>query len=201
MIRVGLTGGIACGKSTVARLLREKGVPVLDLDQVSRQVVEAGTPGFVAIAEKWPSVVKNGHIDRKALGKIAVDDVHGRRALEAIVHPLVWAECERWLSTQAAAGAPAAVVEAALMVETGSYRHYDRLLVVSASAEVQRQRLAAREGYDAATVEKWLATQYPLAEKEAVATVVIRNDGGVDALNQATEAAWAKLSAPDFGKH
>lgn len=193
MIRVGLTGGIACGKSAVAGLLRERGVPVLDLDQVSRRVVEPGTPGFAAVAEKWPSVVTNGQIDRKALGKLVVDDTSARRALEAIVHPLVWAECETWLTAQSAAGMPAAVVEAALMVETGSYRHYDRLLVVSASAEVQRERLAAREGYDAATVEKWLATQLPLAQKEAVATAVIRNDGDVEALALATETAWMQV--------
>lgn len=191
MIRVGLTGGIACGKSTVATLLRNKGVPVLDLDQVARQVVEPGTTGYAAVASAWPSVVTTGQIDRKALGKIVVDDVRARRALEAIVHPRVWEACEAWLDKQAQAGAAAAVVEAALMVETGSYQHYDRLIVVTASSEIQRHRLAAREGYDRATVEKWLATQRPLSEKEAVATVVIRNDGDTAALAAATDRAWA----------
>jgi dephospho-CoA kinase len=85
------------------------------------------------------------------------------------------------------------VVEAALMVETGSWRRYDKLLVVTCSAEVQRRRLQAREGYDAATAERWLAAQLPLVEKERLATAVIRNDGELDALRSATEAAWAGL--------
>jgi dephospho-CoA kinase len=190
MITVGLTGGIACGKSTVAGLLRERGVPVLDLDAVAREVVEPGQPALAAIAARWPEVIRDGRLDRKALGAQVVADSASRRELEAITHPAIWTAAERWLAAQTA---PAVVVEAALMVETGSWRRYDKLLVVTCSAEVQRRRLQAREGYDAATAERWLAAQLPLVEKERLGTAVIRNDGELEALRSATEAAWAGL--------
>lgn len=190
MITVGLTGGIACGKSTVAGLLRERGVPVLDLDAVAREVVEPGQPALAAIATRWPEVIRDGRLDRKALGAQVVADPAARRELEAITHPAIWTAAERWLAAQTA---PAVVVEAALMVETGSWRRYDKLLVVTCSAEVQRRRLQAREGYDAATAERWLAAQLPLVEKERLGTAVIRNDGELEALRSATEAAWAGL--------
>lgn len=191
MITVGLTGGIACGKSTVAALLAEAGVPVLDLDQVSREVVAPGTDGLAEIARRWPTVVRDGALDRKALGALVVADPAARRELEAITHPRIWAAMEAWLAGQTA---PAVVVEAALMVETGSWRRYDKLLVVTCAPETQRRRLAAREGYDAATVEQWLAAQLPLAEKERLATAVIRNDAGPAELAASTRATWAALT-------
>lgn len=190
MITVGLTGGIACGKSTVAALLREGGVPVLDLDAVARQIVEPGQPALAAIAQRWPAVVVEGRLDRKALGALVMADPAARRELETITHPAIWSAAEAWLAAQTA---PAVVVEAALMVETGSWRRYDRLLVVTCSPEVQRRRLRAREGFDEATADRWLAAQLPLAEKERLATAVIRNDGERDALQAATAAAWASL--------
>ncbi len=195
MITVGLTGGIACGKSTVAEILRGRGVPVLDLDQVGREIVAPGSEALAEIAARWPAVVSAGALDRKALGAIVMRDVDARRALEAITHPRIWAVMERWLAERQAEGAAAVVVEAALMVETGSYRRYDRLLVVSCRREVQAARLAAREGFDAATVERWLAAQLPLAEKEKLATAVIRNDGDHDALRVETERGWAGVGA------
>lgn len=194
MLTVGLTGGIACGKSTVARLLRERGVPVLDLDFVAREVVAPGSEGLAAIAERWPVVVRDGALDRKALGAVIVADPDARRALEAITHPRIWARTEAWLAKLAEAGVHVAVVEAALMVETGSWRRYDRLVVVSASRPVQLTRLMAREGLDRETAERWLAAQLPLAEKERHAHLVIRNDGDEAALRQAVDVAWAALA-------
>jgi dephospho-CoA kinase len=193
MRTVGLTGGIACGKSTVADLLRGRGVAVLDLDHVARDVVAPGEPALNEIAALWPSVVVGGALDRKALGAVIVADPAAKRALEAITHPRIWERMERWLAEQEAASAPVAVVEAALMVETGSYARYDKLLVVSCAPEVQRARLASREGYDAATVERWLAAQMPLAAKEAVANVVIHNDTSPEALATRTAAAWNEI--------
>lgn len=193
MKTIGLTGGIACGKSTVAGMLRAAGVPVLDLDQVAREVVAPGEPALAEIAARWPQVVVDGQLDRKALGAVIVADADARRALEGITHPRIWARMEAWLAARAGEGASAAVVEAALMVETGSYRRYDALLVVTCAPEVQRARLAAREGYDAATVERWLAAQMPLADKVALADAVIVNDGSAAALAAATRAAWAAL--------
>lgn len=191
MITVGLTGGIACGKSTVAAILRDLGVPVLDLDEVGRQIVAPGSEALAEVAFRWPEVVHEGVLDRKALGAIIVADPEARGALEAITHPRIWAASEAWLAAQ---NAPAAVVEAALMVETGSYRRYDRLLVVSCLPATQRARLSAREGYDAETVDRWLATQLPLTEKERVADAIIRNDGGEGELVESTRRVWARLS-------
>lgn len=195
MRTVGLTGGIACGKSTVADLLRARGVPVLDLDRVARDVVAPGEPALAEIAARWPSVVVDGGLDRKALGALVVSDPDVKRALEGITHPRIWERMERWLAEREREGAQVAVVEAALMVETGSFRRYDKLLVVSCPPEVQRARLAAREGYDAATVERWLAAQMPLAAKEAVADVVIHNDTSADVLAARTDAAWREILA------
>lgn len=193
MRTIGLTGGIACGKSTVAGMLRAAGVPVLDLDQVAREVVAPGEPALAEIAARWPQVVIDGRLDRKGLGAVVVADAEARRALEGITHPRIWERMEAWLAARASEGAEAAVVEAALMVETGSYRRYDALLVVTCAPEVQRARLAAREGYDAATVERWLAAQMPLAEKVGLADAVIVNDGDAAALATAVRAAWRAL--------
>lgn len=192
MITVGLTGGIACGKSTVAGVLRQLGVPVLDLDAVSREIVAPGTPALAEIGARWPAVVVDGRLDRAALGALIVARPDERRALEAITHPRIWEAMEAWLARQSA---PAVAVEAALMVETGSWRRYDRLIVVSCSPQTQRARLAAREGYDAATVERWLDAQAPLAEKERVADLILRNDGTPEELAETTRAAWASLCA------
>jgi len=195
MRTVGLTGGIACGKSTVAGLLRARGVPVLDLDQVARDVVAPGEPALAEIAAAWPQVVVDGRLDRKALGAVVMSDPDARRTLEGFTHPRIWERMEAWLSARASEGASVAAVEAALMVETGSYRRYDKLLVVSCAPAVQRARLAAREGYDPVTVERWLAAQMPLADKEAVADVVIHNDTSPDVLVAALDEAWSRILA------
>lgn len=190
MITIGLTGGIACGKSTVAAILRARDVPVLDLDVVAREVVAPGEPALDEIAARWPEVVRDGQLDRKALGAVVVGDPDARRALEAITHPRIWARMEAWIAAQTA---PAVVIEAALMVETGSWRRYDQLVVVSCAPAVQRARLAAREGYDSATVQRWLDAQMPLAEKEKLARVVIHNDADRAALEQQVDDAWRTL--------
>jgi dephospho-CoA kinase len=190
MKTIGLTGGIACGKSTVADLLRDRGVPVLDLDLVAREVVAPGQPALAEIAAAWPSVLIDGTLDRKALGAVIVADPDARHRLEAMTHPRIWERMEAWIAERAAEDLPAVAIEAALMVETGSYGRYDALLVVSCAPAVQRARLAAREGYDPVTVERWLATQMPLEAKERAATAVIHNDGDHAALVAEVDRAW-----------
>ncbi len=193
MIRtVGLTGGIACGKSTVAELLRAQGVPVLDLDQVAREVVAPGEPALAEIAACWPEVVGPAGLDRKALGRIITADPEARRTLEAITHPRIWERMEAWIAAQSGT----CVIEAALMVETGSYRRYDALLVVSCPRETQLARLMARNAIDRAEAETWLATQMPVSEKEKVATAVVHNDGDRAALAAEVVRAWATVGTP-----
>lgn len=195
MFTVGLTGGIACGKSTVAALLRARGVPVLDADRAARDVTAPGSPALAEIASRFGAAMlrEDGTLDRKALGARVVGDAEGRRALEEITHPRIREAIAEGLAALAAAGHPVAVVEAALLVETGSYRLYDALLVVRASAEVQVRRLMAREGVDEPTARAWLAAQMPVEEKARLATAVIDNDGEPAALGPALDHAWGVI--------
>lgn len=188
---VGLTGGIACGKSTVAGLLRDRGVAVLDLDEVAREVVRPGEPALAEIAAHWPAVVGPSGLDRKALGRLVAGDVSARRALEAITHPRIWARTEAWIQLQAGI----VVVEAALMVETGTYRRYDALIVVTCDHDTQIERLMARNGMPREEAETWLGAQMPVAEKAAVADWVISNSGSVQALAAEVGRVWAAVCA------
>ena len=196
MRTIGLTGGIATGKSTAARILRETlGVPVIDADQVSREVSAPGSEGLAEIAAAFGEgiLTPDGALDRQALGRVVMADDDARLRLQAITHPRIRAAMLEALMALAQAGHPAAAVEAALLVETGSYTLYDALWVVTCDPDTQRARLMARQGIDEAEARRWIDSQLPLAEKEAVATSVIRNDGDLDALEAAVRAAWAAL--------
>ncbi len=191
MLTIGLTGGIATGKSTAAQVLRGLGVPVLDADQIAREVVAPGTAGLAAIGVAFGEgvLLADGQLDRKALGAIVMADAAARSQLEAITHPAIIATLLERLAALSGAGEPVAVVEAALMVESGSYRHYGELWVVTCRPDTQRQRLMARNGFDDATARRWIDSQLPLAEKEAVADRLLVNDGDRQSLaTQVTQA-------------
>ncbi|HCH66670.1 MAG: dephospho-CoA kinase [Deltaproteobacteria bacterium] len=187
---VGLTGGIATGKSTVARLLRERGYPVADADQFARDVVAPGTSGLSAIMDRFGAHIQaeDGTLDRAALRAIVLADPAARRELEAITHPLIRDATVAWFAGQADQGVPVAFLEAALLVETGSYSLYPFLVVVTCAPERQRQRLMARNKIGPAEADRWIAAQLPLHEKESVATHIIRNDGTLDALKEKVAA-------------
>jgi dephospho-CoA kinase len=193
---VGLTGGIASGKSTVGRLLAEKGVPVIDADQVARDVVAPGEPALAALVDAFGEhiLAPDGTLDRPRMRAAMTADPTVRERLSAITHPAIRAAIAQRLATLAADGTDVAVVEAALLVETGSHRMYPQLIVVSCAPETQLARLVARDGTTEEAARDLIATQLPLADKEAVATVVIRNDGDLDALRAATADAWDALS-------
>ena len=182
MKSVGLTGGIACGKSTVAAILRARSVPVVDADVIAREIVADGTDGLALVIARFPSVARPGGIDRKALRDLVSRSEEARRDLEAILHPLIGQRIVSDLAELARGGAPLAFVEAALMIETGSYRRYDAVVVVTASPDVQLRRLMARDGMREEDARRFIATQMPLEEKEKVATFVIDNDGSTEAL-------------------
>jgi dephospho-CoA kinase len=197
MKTIGLTGGIATGKSTVARILRDElGVPVIDADQVAREVVAPGQPALAEIAARFGDTVllPDGALNRKALGALVMADPEARGALESITHPRIRAAIQQHLHALAEAETPAAAVEAALLVETGAYRLYDALLVVSCAPETQLQRLMSREGLSEPEARRWVQSQLPLAEKERLGTVVIHNDGDGEALRAQTHAAWRSLN-------
>jgi dephospho-CoA kinase len=186
---VGLTGGIASGKSTVARLFRELGIGVVDADEVAREVVLPGTPGLAAIVEAFGKDVldASGVLDRKALGAVVFADPHKRKALEAITHPRIFARSMELLGEHARRGDVYAMYEAALLVENGSYRMFQALVVVAAKREVQLARIQSRDGLSKADAEARLDAQLPLEKKVEVADHVIWNDGGLDALRQKVE--------------
>ncbi|HJN73372.1 MAG TPA: dephospho-CoA kinase [Myxococcota bacterium] len=196
MKTIGLTGGIATGKSTVARILREDlNLPVIDADAVSRDVTARGTPGLAWIVESFGSDVldDDGSLDRLALRNIVQADRNRRKTLEAITHPLISQEIEDRLTALENTGAAVAVVEAALMVETGSHQRYDHLIVVLADPETQLSRLMERSGLSDADARQWVANQMSPSEKAALATVVVHNDGTVDELRRAVLDAWGQI--------
>jgi len=174
---VGLTGGIATGKSTFAAALRALGVPVLDADLLARQVVAPGTPALAGIVGAFgPGVVgPDGALDRKALGALVFADPAARRRLEAITHPAIRAAMAAETARLAAAGHDLAFYDTPLLFEVGLDQAMALTVVVFAPPEAQVARLMARDGFSRAEAEARLAAQLPVAEKAARADVVIDN--------------------------
>lgn len=189
---VGLTGGLASGKSTVARRLAERGVPVLDADRVVHELYLPGGAGAREVARiVGPGVLdQHGGVDRGALGGRVLRDQDLRLALEQAIHPLVREEIARWLN--GLGGVPVAVVEAALLVETGSYRAYDVLVVVFCSREQQLARAVSR-GMAEERALALIDAQVALSRKRELADVVIDNCDPPDALERHVTRAWAAV--------
>ena len=177
---VGLTGGIATGKSTVSELLRGLGAEIIDADVLARDVVEPGEPGLDAIVAEFGRGVleSTGRLDRKALGAIVFTDPERRRTLEAITHPRIRERFQRQLDALTARGFRGLVFfDAAVMIESGNYRNMDRLVVVVADEPTQIARLMARDGIDREEALRKIRSQMPLAEKAKLADHVIDNSG------------------------
>jgi dephospho-CoA kinase len=185
-LRVGLTGGIASGKSIVAQRFAELGVPVIDADVAARDVVAPGTPGFAQVIERFGAgvVAENGALDRRALRQLIFNDLGARQDLEAILHPLIREAMER--SVDAAAG-PYVVMAIPLLVESGSRGRVDRILVVDADEAVQLQRVQARDGGSLDQARAILASQAGRAARLAAADDVLLNSGTVTDLRQAVD--------------
>ena len=181
MIRVGLTGGIATGKSTVAKLLRAAQYPVIDADQVARDIVRPGTPTLLEIQHRFGSSIltSNGELDRDALRQIILSNPEAKRDLEALTHPLIRSTISHWLEQQSQKEQIAAFVEAALLIETGSHESYDLLVVVTCSPQQQLSRLLARNPISEQEALGWISKQLPLEHKEQIADFVIRNEGSM----------------------
>ncbi|MBN2574360.1 MAG: dephospho-CoA kinase [Deltaproteobacteria bacterium] len=197
---VGLTGGIGSGKSTVAGMIREAGVPVIDADTLARQVVEPGLPAHAEIARSWPQVVaSDGRIDRKRLAAIVFSDEPSKRRLEAITHPRIREHIAAQAATLAAAGNRLVFVEAALLVETGYHAQLDGLVVVVASEEAQIERAMARDACSRASALERIRAQYPLAEKVRVADYVVDSSGSLDDTRMQVLRILHELAAADPG--
>lgn len=197
MLTVGLTGGIGSGKSSVSRLLAGHGAVVLDADLVAREVVEPGTPGLARVAEEFgPEVLRpDGSLDRPALGARVFADPQALARLNAIVHPLIGQRTGELLEQARAAGAPVLVHDVALLVENGLAGMYDAVVVVAASPQTQLDRLVQLRGMDEQEARQRIAAQAPLADKLAVATHVVENDGAEQDLAPQVARLWAALTA------
>lgn len=175
---VGLTGGIGTGKSTVAQMIRTAGVPVLDADVISRELMVPGQPAYAEIAKRWPEVVGlGGLVDRKKLGARVFSDPAARKELEAITHPRIQRRVLELAQALEQQGHRLAFYEASLLVETGRHREFDGLVVVVADEEQQLARVQARDGCTREAALARLRAQLPAEAKRKVATEIIDNSG------------------------
>ena len=182
---VGLTGGIGSGKSTVARMLSERGIPVIDADAIARQVVEPGSPAHGEIAAAWPEVIAaDGGIDRKKLGAIVFSDPKSQARLEAITHPRIREQVAVQAAALEAAGHGLVFLEAALLVETGFYKQLDGLVVVSLGEKAQAERVMARDACSRESALARIRAQRPLADKIRVADYVVDNGGDIESTRE-----------------
>ena len=193
---IGLTGGIATGKSSVATILREAlSIPVLDADQASRTILEPGKPAYEKVVEAFGSDILDGsdQIQRRVLRSLILQDPKAKEILERITHPAIRGEIATRLLEIAEEGHSYAVVEAALLVETGSYKQYHELIVVTCDASTQLRRVMIRDQQTAEEAQRIIDAQLPMEAKVAVASVVIHNNGTIRELQQNTVEAWMKL--------
>lgn len=196
----GLTGGIASGKSTVARTLRALGATVVDADQLSREVVSPGKPAYAEIRQRWPEVFgPDGVLDRKALGDVVFASAAARAELNALTHPRIAEESARLVQEAAQKGEPLAYYEAALILENGLEEALDGVIVVSVPEAVQLSRLRERDGLSEARARARIAAQLPLAEKVRRATHVIDNGGTPEETRAAVERLHRALLADASG--
>jgi dephospho-CoA kinase len=194
MLLVGLTGGIAVGKSTVAAMFAARGAALVDADRISRDLQEPRTPCYDAIVAGFGRAVLDpaGRIDRKRLGEMVFADPARRTALEAIMHPAIWAACEAEIRATAA-GRAVCVVEAALILETGQRSRFHRIVVVTAPTEVQVARLAQSRGLTEAEARQRLAAQWTNADKARQADHLIDNGGDLAATDRQVETVYSAL--------
>jgi dephospho-CoA kinase len=189
--RVGLTGGIASGKSTAAKFFGALGVPILDSDQIARVVVEPGQPPLERLVERFGRgiLTSDGHLDRPALRNIVFSDPKARADLEALTHPAIGAALE---AQSASAGGPYQILVIPLLVEKNLASHVDRVLVVDCDEELQMRRLHDRDGSTPDEIAAILKAQVPRAARLKAADDVIRNDTDVSAVRDQVAALHAR---------
>ena len=196
MLKIGLTGSIAVGKTFVCSVFRERGCFVIDADQLARDVVAAGTPGLAKIAEEFgPEVItSNRELDRKKMADIVFANENKRLLLNSIVHPLVFqAQNTRLAEREAEDPEGIAIVDAALMIESGGYRRFDRLIVVWCEPGIQLKRLMLRDGLPEAEAKKRIAAQMPQEEKKRHADFLIDTSNGFEDTRHQVAAVHEKL--------
>lgn len=194
MLLVGLTGGLGAGKSTVARMLADRGAVVVDADDLARRAVAPGTHGHHQVVQVFGDdiLAADGSIDRATLSRVVFADPEKRRALESIIHPEVFRllaeEAERLRGTDRVL-----VFDAPLIVETGFHEACDVVVVVTAPVDRQIERVVLDRGMDVEEARGRIAAQVPPERREGVADVVIRNDGDLQALEAQVDDLWGRL--------
>ncbi len=197
MIVIGLTGSIGMGKSTVAHMFAEEGAPAFNSDDAVHALYGAGGAAVAPVSAAFPGVEKDGGIDRAALSAQVIDNPEALKRLETLVHPLVRQSQAEFLATARVAGARAAVLDIPLLFETGAAGLVDKIVVVSAPADVQRARVLARPGMSEEKFESLLARQTPDAEKRARADFVVDTSGSFEATRTQVRAVLDALGEQD----
>jgi dephospho-CoA kinase len=193
-VRVGLTGGIASGKSTVATMLVELGAILIDGDALAREVVARGTPGLAQVVAEFGEelLTPEGDLDRAALGRIVFSDESARRRLEAITHPLIF---ERYAELEAAAPPDSVVIhDIPLLAESGRADTFDAVIVVDVPTELQVERMMQDRGWTREEAESRIAAQAARADRLAIATYVVGNTGSLDDLRAQVQDIYADLT-------
>jgi dephospho-CoA kinase len=196
MLAVGLTGGVASGKTTVAQILKEEGAVLLDADQIARELVEPRTPTWAEVVKAFGTDIldEDGSIRRKKLADLAFSDPQRRKRLNGIIHPAIRKEITRRLKEIGRSNPDAIViVDAALLVETGDYREMDRLIVVTSTEAQQLERLQQRDGTGREQALAIFSSQMGTEEKVKVADFVIRNEGSLEETKKRTGEVFREL--------
>lgn len=192
MLTIGLTGGIATGKSSVAEILAEHGAEVIDADQLARDAVAPGTTALQRIVELFgqQALLPDGSLNRQAVRDMVFNEPAKRQLLEAILHPAIKELALQQIEQERIRGCDVVIYMAPLLIEANATDRVDEIWVVTVRPEVQLARLMARDGCDQKQAEQIIAAQMPLAEKERFGVVVIDNSSSLEATRRQVEAAW-----------
>lgn len=201
MLKVGLTGSIAVGKSFVLDILRELGARTIDADAVAREVVEPGTAGLKAVVDEFGAGIlkPDGSLNRAALGSIVFGDEAKRQKLNSILHPFIIARQDEIMRQWEKETPDAiAVVDAALMIESGGYKRFDKLIVVHCQTPLELERLMTRDNISREEAERRITAQMSQEEKKKHADYLIDTSEGFESARQQTTAVWQELRGTDF---
>ncbi len=194
MLRVALTGGIGSGKSLVGEILEQLGALVIDSDQLAREVIERGSPGYEEVVTAFgDSILSEGQIDRSKLAAVVFNESDLRKKLESIIHPLVREAAEK-LARKLPSGA-ILINQIPLLVESDGAKRFDYVVTVSADEEIRRERLRLR-GLKDYEITQRMAAQVSDSEREKISNYIIRNDGSIDELTRAVEELMANELLP-----
>lgn len=196
MVVLGLTGGVACGKSTVARWLVDRGAVLIDADQIAREMVQPGTPGLADVVQHFGGTMlrPDGTLDRIRLGALVFSDSKALADLNALLHPRIVAAMRRELEGAEAEGVPLVVVDAALLLELGLDTWCSAVIDVEATPELQIERLMARNSLDRKAAEERVAAQWHADQRRARATWTLDNVGTLEELGRKLAAVWHEVS-------